>query len=215
MDQKQFETFAREAAKSIKTEGDLDDFRKMLTKVTIETALNAELNEHLGHEKHQPRQGSNSRNGRVRKTPKTDAGQIELETPRDRDGSFEPQFVKKQQTRFASMDERILFLYAKGMSTREIVSTFKEMYDADVSPGLISKATNAVIDRVTEWQSRPLDTVYPLDCIVVKIRQDKQVINKAIYLALRVSDQFSNSGSRKTQMLLTTRWRAGEARYII
>ncbi len=99
--------------------------------------------------------------------------------------------VRKNQTRFTSMDDKILYLYAKGMTTtREIVATFKEMYDADISPTLISKVTNAVIEEVIEWQSRPLDPVYPiiyLDCIVVKIRQDKRVINKAFYLALGVN----------------------------
>ena len=190
MDKKALEAFAREAAKSIKTEGDLNDFRKMLTKVTVETALNAELDDHLGYEKHQPSTGSNARNGRSTKTLITDEGEFELETPRDRDGSFEPQLVKKQQTRFASMDSKILFLYAKGMSTREIVATFKEMYDADVSPTLISKVTNAVLEQVIEWQARPLDAVYPivyLDCLVVKVRQDKRVINKSVYLALGVN----------------------------
>jgi transposase-like protein len=98
--------------------------------------------------------------------------------------------VKKHQRRFTSLDDKILFLYAQGMSTREIVTTFKEMYNADASPALISKVTNAVIDEVVDWQSRPLDAVYPivyLDCIVLKIRQDKQVINKAVYLALGVN----------------------------
>lgn len=190
MDQKQLEAFAREAAKSIKTEADLEDFSRMLTKVTIETALNAELDEHLGYEKHKDNTNKNSRNGRSSKTLKTEAGQIELETPRDRDGSFEPQLVKKQQTRFRSMDDKILFFYAKGMSTRDIVAAFKEVYDADVSPTLISKVTNAVLEQIIEWQARPLDAVYPivyLDCIVVKVRQDKQVINKSVYLALGVN----------------------------
>jgi len=190
MNKKELEAFAREAAKSIKSESDLNDFRQMLTKVTVETALNAELDDHLGYGRHQQSESSNSRNGYSRKTLKTEDGQFELDTPRDRVGSFEPQLVKKQQTRFTSMDDKILSLYAKGMTTREIVATFKEMYDADVSATLISKVTDSVIERVTEWQSRPLDAVYPivyLDCIVVKIRQDKQVINKAIYLALGVT----------------------------
>ena len=120
----------------------------------------------------------------------TEDGQFELDTPRDRDGSFDPKLVKKGQTRFTSMDDKILFLYAQGMTTREIVKTFKELYGADASPSLISKVTDAVIDEVTEWQSRPLDPIYPivyLDCIVLKIRQDKQVINKSIYLALGVN----------------------------
>ena len=190
MNKKELEAFAREAAKTIKTESDLEDFRKMLTKVTVESALNAELDEHLGYDKHEKSVSTNSRNGYTSKRLRTEAGQFEVSTPRDRDGSFEPQLVKKHQTRFQSIDDKILSLYAKGMTTREIVATFKEMYDADVSPALISKVTDAVLEQVTEWQARPLDPVYPivyLDCIVLKIRQDKQVINKAIYLALGVN----------------------------
>ena len=190
MDKKTLEAFAREIAKGIKTENDLAEFRQILTKVTVESALNAELDEHLGYERHQASNNGNSRNGYASKTVKTEDGQFELDTPRDRDGSFEPQLIKKGQTRFTSMDDKILSLYAKGMTTREIVATFKEMYGADVSPTLISKVTEAVIEKVDEWQSRPLDAVYPivyLDCIVVKVRQDKRVINKAIYLALGVN----------------------------
>ncbi len=190
MDKKALEAFAREAAKSIKTESDLDDFRKMLTKVTVETALNAELDEHLGYQKHQSRTSSNSRNGYSGKSIITDDGEVDIDVPRDREASFEPQFVRKHQTRFQSMDDKILSLYAKGMTTREIVATFKEMYDADVSPTLISKVTDSVLEQVIEWQSRPLDEIYPivyLDCIVVKVRQDKQVINKEVYLALGVN----------------------------
>ncbi|EKA5638372.1 IS256 family transposase [Vibrio navarrensis] len=190
MDKKALEAFAREAAKSIKTESDLDDFRKMLTKVTVETALNAELDEHLGYQKHQSRTSSNSRNGYSAKSIITDDGEVDIDVPRDREASFEPQLVRKHQTRFQSMDDKILSLYAKGMTTREIVATFKEMYDADVSPTLISKVTDSVLEQVIEWQSRPLDEIYPivyLDCIVVKVRQDKQVINKAVYLALGVN----------------------------
>ena len=190
MDRKKLEAFAREAAKGIKTEKDLNDFSQMLTKITVETALSAELAEHLGYDKHQLSGVSNSRNGYSSKTLITEDGSFEVDIPRDRTGDFEPQLIKKHQTRFTSMDDKIHCLYAKGMTTREIVSTFKEMYDADVSAGLISKVTNAVIEQVVEWQSRPLDAVYPiiyLDCIVVKIRQDKQVINKAIYLALGIN----------------------------
>lgn len=190
MNKKQLEAFAREAAKSLKTEKDLSDFSQMLTKITVEAALNAELDDHLGYEKHELSNTSNSRNGYSTKTLKTEDGQFEINTPRDRDGSFEPQIVKKQQTRFTSMDDKILSLYAKGMTTREIVATFEEMYGAEVSASLISKVTDGVMEKVVEWQSRPLDAVYPivyLDCIVVKIRQDKQVINKAIYLALGVN----------------------------
>lgn len=190
MNKKELEAFAREAAKTLKTEKDLNEFSQMLTKITVEAALNAELDEHLGYERHQASDNTNSRNGYTSKTLRTEDGQFELNTPRDREGSFEPQLVKKGQTRFTSMDDKILSLYAKGMTTRDIVACFKEMYNADISPTLISRVTEAVMGRVVEWQSRPLDPVYPivyLDCIVVKIRQDKQVINKAIYLALGVN----------------------------
>lgn len=190
MNKKDLEAFAREAAKGIKTEKDLTDMRAMLTKVMVEAALSAELDDHLGYRKHEQSSSDNSRNGVTRKTVRTEDGQFELDTPRDRQGDFEPQLVKKHQTRFTSMDDKILFLYAQGMTTREIVDTFKEMYGADVSASLISKVTDAVIEQVIEWQSRPLDAVYPivyLDCIVVKIRQDKHVINKAVYLALGVN----------------------------
>tara|TARA_B110000114_G_C15073863_1_gene390880 strand:- start:82 stop:1290 length:1209 start_codon:yes stop_codon:yes gene_type:complete len=190
MNHDEIKKLAQAAAKNIKTEADLNEFRQMLTKITVETALNAELDDHLGYSKHEASDASNSRNGSTRKTLQTDDGQFQVDTPRDRDGSFEPQLVKKHQRRFTSMDDKILFLYAQGMTTREIVETFKEMYDADISPTLISNVTNAVIEQVVEWQSRPLDAVYPivyLDCIVLKIRQDKRVINKAIYLALGVN----------------------------
>lgn len=190
MNRAELEVFAKETAKHIKTEKDLNDFRQVLTKITVEAALNAELDEHLGYDKHQPSSSNNSRNGYSQKTLRTEDGQFELDTPRDRQGDFEPQLVKKNQTRFTSMDDKILFLYAKGMTTREIVSTFQEMYGSDISAALISRVTDAVIEQVIEWQSSPLDAVYPiiyLDCIVVKIRQDKRVINKSVYLALGVN----------------------------
>lgn len=190
MNKKELQVIAQAAAKNIKTEVDLNEFRQMLTKITVEAALNAELDEHLGFARHEQSDTDNNRNGYTSKTLQTEEGQFELDTPRDRAGSFEPRLVKKHQRRFTSMDDKILFLYAQGMTTREIVTTFKEMYGADVSASLISKVTDAVIEQVVEWQSRPLDPVYPivyLDCIVVKIRQDKKVINKAIYLALGVN----------------------------
>ncbi|WP_395374221.1 IS256 family transposase [Marinicella sp. W31] len=186
----QMKALSQKIGKGLKTQEDLARFTQALTKMSVEAALNAELDHHLGYEKGTPKVGANSRNGYTSKTLKTEDGSFELETPRDRDGDFEPQLVKKNQTRFTSMDDKILYLYAKGMTTREIVATFKEMYDADISPTLISKVTNAVLDQVIQWQSRPLDAVYPivyLDCIVVKVRQDSQVINKSIYLALGVN----------------------------
>ena len=190
MKKEELEAFAREAAKSIKTEKDLSDFSRMLKKITVEAALNAELDDHLGYDKHQASENGNSRNGYSSKTVISEDGRFEVDVPRDRDGSFEPQIVKKHQRRLTGMDDKIHCLYAKGMTTREIEASFKEMYDVDVSPGLVSKVTNAVIEQVVEWQSRPLDAIYPivyLDCIVVKIRQDKQVINKSIYLALGIN----------------------------
>jgi len=190
MNKEELHALAKLAAKNLKTEQDLNEFSEMLTKVTVEAALNAELDDHLGYSKHEKADTDNSRNGFSSKTLQTKEGQFELNTPRDRDGSFEPELVKKNQRRFTLMDDKILFLYAQGQSTREIVDTFQELYGADISAGLVSKVTNAVIDQVVEWQSRPLDAVYPivyLDCIVLKIRQDKQVINKSIYLALGVN----------------------------
>ncbi len=161
MKKKELHELAQAAAKNIKTEDDLNQFRQMLTKITVEAALNAELDEHLGFSKHEQSDADNNRNGYTSKTLQTEDGQFELNTPRDRAGSFEPLLVKKHQRRFTSMDDKILFLYAQGMTTREIVTTFKEMYGADVSAGLISKVTDAVIEQVVEWQSRPLDAVYP------------------------------------------------------
>jgi len=190
MKKEDLQEIAQAAARNIKTEEDLNEFRQMLTKITLEAALNAELDDHLGYARHEKTNTDNSRNGYSTKTLQTEDGQFELDTPRDRTGDFEPKLVKKNQRRFISLSDKILFLYAQGLSTREVATTFKEMYDADVSATLVSKVTNAVIDEVVEWQARPLDSVYPivyLDCIVLKIRQDKQVINKAIYLALGVN----------------------------
>ena len=190
MNKEELQALAQAAAKNLKTEQDLNEFSEMLTKITVEAALNAELDDHLGYSKHEKADTDNSRNGFSRKTLQTKDGQFELSTPRDRDGSFEPELVRKNQRRFTLMDDKILFLYAQGQSTREIVDAFQELYGADISAGLVSKVTNAVIEQVVEWQSRPLDAVYPivyLDCIVLKIRQDKQVINKSIYLALGVN----------------------------
>jgi transposase-like protein len=152
--------------------------------------MNAELDDHLGYAKHEISANRNSRNGSIRKTLQTEDGTLEIETPRDRDGSFEPQIVKKRQTRVPTLDSKITFLYSQGSTTREIVETLEELYGTEISPTLVSRVTEAVLADVIEWQSRPLDDVYPivyLDCIVVKIRQDKRVINKAIYLALGVN----------------------------
>ena len=181
---------AKEAAKNIKTEQDLSQLTKMLSKITIEAALNAELDDHLGYDKNEVTGSDNSRNGYTSKTIQTEDGQFEIDTPRDRKGDFEPKLVKKNQRRMPSVEDKVMHFYTRGLSTRDIADTFKDLYDADVSPALISKITDAVIDRVIEWQARPLDAIYPivyLDCIVLKIRQDKRVINKSVYLALGVN----------------------------
>ncbi|BEI08510.1 IS256-like element ISSoEn2 family transposase [Edwardsiella ictaluri] len=186
MNEKQLQALANELAKNLKTPDDLSQFDRLLKKISVEAALNAEMSHHLGYDKNQPKPGANSRNGYSTKTVTTGDGPLELRTPRDRDGSFEPQLVKKNQTRITGMDNQILSLYAKGMTTREIAAAFKELYDADVSPALVSKVTDAVMEQVTEWQNRPLDAVYPivyLDCIVLKVRQDSRVINKSVFLA--------------------------------
>ena len=192
MNQKKLQALAEELAKDLKTPEDLSALSAQLTKITVEAALKAEMNNHLGYDKNDSggHHSGNSRNGYSSKILKGDHGEIELQTPRDRNGHFEPQLIKKGQTRITGMDDQILCLYAKGMSTRDIVAAFGEMYGADISAGLVSQVTNAVMEQVVEWQSRPLDAVYPivyLDCIVLKIRQDKRVINKAIYLALGIN----------------------------
>ena len=128
MNKKQLQALATELAKNLKTPDDLNQFSRFLKKLTVETALNAELTEHLGHEKHQPKAGDNARNGYSTQTVFSDEGALELRTPRDRGGSFEPLLVKKNQTRITSMDSQILSLYAKGMTTRDIVAAFKEIY---------------------------------------------------------------------------------------
>ena len=194
MDKKKLEALAKELARDVKSEKDLSALTSEIVKLTVETALNAEIEDHLGYSKNSPdgRNTGNSRNGYTSKILKGDFGHIEMQTPRDRNGTFEPQFVKKGQTRLTQFDDQILALYAKGMTTRDIVATFKEMYGAKVSHTLISKVTDSVIDQVHAWQSRPLDDVYPiiyLDCIVVKIRQDNQVMNKAVYIALGINSE--------------------------
>ena len=172
------------------SQNDIAKATQLLHKRFFEKSMNAELDDHLGYAKHQSSSSGNLRNGAMRKVVRTDEGPLEIDTPRDRDGTFEPQIIKKRQTRLPTLDSKIIFLYSQGSSTREIVDTLSELYGTDVSPTLVSRVTDAVLADVVEWQSRPLDDVYPivyLDCIVVKVRQDKRVINKAIYLALGVN----------------------------
>ena len=165
---------------------------KQLTKALLERAMRAELTEHLGYEKHDPagHNSGNSRNGVTTKTLKGDFGEMALETPRDRDGSFEPKIVCKGQTRFTGFDDKIISMYARGMSTREIKGHLEEIYKVEVSPALISNVTEAVMDEVKNWQNRPLEAVYPIlymDALVVKVREAGHVRNKAIYVAIGVN----------------------------
>ncbi|MGI8494703.1 MAG: IS256 family transposase [Pyrinomonadaceae bacterium] len=167
---------------------------QQLTKALVERALNGEMTHHLGYEKHSPagNNSGNSRNGTTPKVLKGKRGQMEIEVPRDRNSEFEPQLVKKNQKRFDGLDEKIISLYARGMTTREIQGHLEEIYGVDVSPSLISNVTDAVLDEVRAWQSRPLDAVYPilyLDALQVKVKSGGSVRNKAIYLAFGVNLQ--------------------------
>ena len=159
---------------------------------------------------------NNSRNGYSSKTIQTEVGKIELSTPRDRNSSFEPIIVKKGQRKASILDDQILALYARGMSTRDIASTFEEIYGVDISPSLISRVTENVMESILEWQNHPLDPVYPiifLDCIVIKVNHDKRVINKSIYLALAINMEWKkellrmwiseNEGSKFWMQVLT------------
>lgn len=165
---------------------------KQLTKRLVERALEAEMAEHLGHGKHQPvaNPAGNARNGNSRKTLKGDFGELPIVIPRDRQGRFEPQLIPKHQTRWTGFDDKIVSLYARGMTVREIQQHLEEMYGTEVSPTLISSVTDAVLDEVKAWQGRPLDAVYPivyLDCIHVKVRDSGAVRVKAVYLAIGIN----------------------------
>jgi putative transposase len=165
---------------------------KELKKALLERALGAELSVHLGYEKGDPggRGSGNSRNGYSEKTVLTEDGSIDLSVPRDRNGTFEPVIVPKGERRLDGFDERIVSLYARGMTVREIQGHLQELYGVEVSPDLISRVTDAVLDEVREWQSRPLDAVYPVvffDALRVKIRDEGLVRNKAVYVALAIT----------------------------
>jgi len=162
---------------------------KELTKAILERAMEAEMGEHLGYDRYERSESENARNGTYNKNLITENGVVELDIPRDRDGSFEPVIVPKKQTRIEGLDQKILSLYAKGMSLSDIRLQLKELYEAEVSESLISKITDGVMDEVRAWQNRPLESVYPIvffDCLVVKVRQDKRIINKAVYVALGI-----------------------------
>ncbi len=176
----------------IKNQDDLADLSRQLIKAAVERVMAVELEEHLGYAKHSPdgHNTGNSRNGSSKKTIKGDFGELEINTPRDRNGEFEPQLITKGSTRINKLDQQILSLYSRGMTTRDIADTLEEMYGADISPTLISKVTDAVLDEVKAWQNRPLESLYPvlyLDGIVVKVHKDKRVIKKTVFVALGVN----------------------------
>ena len=165
---------------------------KQLTKRLIERTLQAELTDHLGYEPYAPEGhgADNCRNGKGSKTLQSDSGPIQIEVPRDRDSSFEPKFVKKRQRRLEGFDDKVLSLYARGLSTRDIQGQLEELYGVEVSPALISNVTEAVLEDVRAWQCRPLSAVYPIlyfDALFVKTRQDGPVMTKAVYLALGIN----------------------------
>jgi len=164
---------------------------KELKKRLIETALEAKMTEHLGYEKHSPDgdNSGNSRNGRTSKRVIDGDGDLDIDVPRDRNGAFDPQLVRKRQVRLPGFDEKVLSLYSHGMTTRELQEHLEEIYEVEVSPSLISRVTDAVLDDVKAWQSRPLDAVYPvvyLDAVHLKIRTDGRVQSRAVYLALAI-----------------------------
>lgn len=185
---------AQEVAKECKTVEDVHNTLKDLFKRTLQEILESEMNEHLGYQKSSitGNNSGNSRNGYSKKTIQTNLGQTELTIPRDRNGEFEPHIIKKYEKNASELEEQIIGMYAKGMSTRDIESHMKDIYGIDVSAELVSKVTDKIFPLVTEWQTRPLDRVYPivfLDAIHFKVRKDNRIINKAAYSVLGINVQ--------------------------
>jgi putative transposase len=169
-----------------------DGLLKQLTKRLVERAMGSELTHHLGYEKHAPegRGTGNARNGSSRKKIQGDFGAVEIEVPRDRNGTFEPKLIPKHERRFNGFDGKILSMYARGMTTRDIQAHLEEIYGVEVSPTLISQVTDSVVEEVTAWQSRPLEPIYLmvyLDALIVKMRHEGRVENRAVFVAIGVS----------------------------
>jgi putative transposase len=169
-----------------------DGILKQLTKRLVEKAMDAELTHHLGYDKSSPtgKNTGNSRNGKSSKTIKGDFGEVPIEVPRDRNGAFNPQIVKRHQSRFDGFDDKIISMYTRGMTTRDIQAHLQEIYGVEVSPDLVSTVTDSVINEVKEWQNRPLEEIYPimyLDATIVKVRSEGRVINKSVYLAVGIT----------------------------
>jgi len=165
---------------------------KQLTKALVERAMKAEMTEHLGFEKHDPagKKSGNSRNGNSKKTIKGEFGNMEIAVPRDRNATFDPVIVPKGETRFTGFDDKIISMYARGMTTRDIQGHLQELYGVEVSPTLVSQVTDAILEEITLWQNRPLEEVYPiiyLDAVRVKVRHNSTVINKAVYISIGVT----------------------------
>ena len=180
-----------ELLRQSRTAEDVNGLLKQLTKAVLERALQGEMTERLGYAKHDPAgaNSGNSRNGVTRKTLKGDFGEVELETPRDRNGEFEPQIIQKNQTRWTGFDDKILSMYARGMTTREIQGHLQEMYQVEVSPSLISEVTEGVMEQARAWQNRPLEPFYGvvfLDALYVKMRHEGRVENRAVYVAIGI-----------------------------
>ncbi len=183
---------AQELAKECKSVEEIHDLLKELFRGTLEEILEAEMEEHLGYEKHSVlgNNTGNSRNGYSKKTIKTKMGETELKVPRDRNGLFEPKIIRKYETTTNEIEDQIVAMYAKGMTTRDIENHLKDIYGIEVSASLISKVTDKIFPYITEWQSRPLDKVYPivyLDAIHFKVRKDNKVVNKAAYTVLGIN----------------------------
>lgn len=182
-----------ELVKGCKTPKDVESLYSQMLQHMINRTLEAEMQAHLGYERHDPAAdgaGGNRRNGKSRKVVQSAVGTLEIDTPRDREGTFEPELVKKRQVRLAGMEDKILALYAKGMTTRDIESALVDLYGVTISHALIAQVTDAVLDEARAWQTRPLDAIYPivwLDGIVVKVQQHKQVINKSAHVVLGVN----------------------------
>ena len=182
-----------ELVKGCKTPKDVESLYSQMLQHMINRALEGEMQSHLGYERHDAAAegaGGNRRNGKSRKTVRSAVGSLTIDTPRDREGTFEPHLVQKRQVRLAGMEEKILALYAKGMTTRDIESVLVELYGVTISHALIAQVTDAVLDEVRAWQTRPLDAIYPivwLDGIVVKVQQHKQVVNKSAHVVLGVN----------------------------
>ena len=171
---------------------EIDTFIGGMRKRLIEKALEGELASHLGYEKYERNAGSNSRNGKTKKTVRTEKGSISIDVPRDREGSFEPRLIQKGQTRSGVLDSQVISLYSKGMTTREITATIREMYDVDISPTLVSHITDCIMEDVCQWQTRPLESLYPvifMDGIVVKVRDGQRIVNRTVHIVLGINLQ--------------------------